>query len=168
MNRWWRLLKHRFWDETDALRLLKPDALARIQHAVATSETRHRGEIRVVVEAGLPLSYLMRSASPRERAVSLFGKLRVWDTEDNSGVLIYVLLAEHAIELVADRGLNQRVPASQWEAWVAAMRVAFREGRFEAGLLQTIAALDEVLVKHFPLDSGVHNPNELPDAPLML
>ena len=101
-----RLLKHRLVDEGDARRLLGKDALARIEARVAASEKRHSGEIRVVVEAGLPFSYLRRGATPRERAVALFGKLGVWDTERNNGVLIYLLLAERAIEIVADRGLN--------------------------------------------------------------
>ena len=109
-----RLLKHRLLDEGDARRMLGKDALARIEARVAASEKRHSGEIRVVVEAGLPLSYLRRAATPRDRAVALFGKLGVWDTERNNGVLIYLLLAEHAIEIVADRGLNRVVPAGEW------------------------------------------------------
>jgi uncharacterized membrane protein len=107
MNRLLRILKHRWHDETDARRALDEVALTRLQTRVQSSETRHRGEIRVCVEAGLPLSYLWRDATPRERALAMFGKLRVWDTEHNSGVLIYLLLAERAIEIVADRGLNR-------------------------------------------------------------
>ncbi|MBA2723381.1 MAG: TPM domain-containing protein, partial [Methylibium sp.] len=96
-----RLLRHRWLDEDDVRRALGVDALARIEARVRASEAHHSGEIRVCVEAGLPLSYLWRDAAPRERAVTLFGKLRVWDTENNNGVLIYLLLAEHAIEIVA-------------------------------------------------------------------
>src|SRR5439155_17490452 len=95
-------------------RLLGIGALQRAQQRVAASETGHSGEIRVCVEAGLPWSYLRRHATPRERAVAMFGKLRVWDTEHNNGVLIYLLLAEHAIEIVADRGLSRHVAAAQW------------------------------------------------------
>ena len=134
---------------------------------VAASETRHSGEIRVCVEAGLPLSYLWRGATARERAVTLFGKLRVWDTEQNNGVLIYLLLAEHRIEIVADRGLDRHVGAAQWQAIVGSMREAFAAGRFEDGLNAAIAAVHALLVQHFALEPGRTNPNELPDAPLV-
>ncbi len=128
------------------------------------SERRHSGEIRLCVEAGLPLSYLWRDATPRQRAVTMFGKLRVWDTEQNNGVLIYLLLAEHAIEVVADRGLARAVPPETWQQLVAGMREAFRAGRFEDGLAQAVDRVDALLVAHFPLAAGQANPNELPDA----
>lgn len=158
-----RLLKHRWLDETDARRALGPAALQRLEQRVAASERRHSGEIRLCVEAGLPLSYLWSNLSARERAVTLFGKLRVWDTEHNNGVLIYLLLAEHAIEIVADRGLARRVPPAHWQALVGGMREAFRAGRFEEGLAQAIDAVDGLLATHFPLAPGEANPNELPD-----
>jgi len=162
-----RLLRHRLLDEGDARRALGPEALARIEQRIAASESRHSGEIRVCVEAGLPFSYLRRSASARERAVALFGKLRVWDTANNNGVLIYLLLAEHAIEIVADRGLLPHVDAAGWERILATMQAAFRERRFEAGIEQAIDAVDALLVHHFPLAEGAVNPNELPDAPML-
>jgi len=160
-----RLLKHRRFDEADAMRMVGADAMQRIQSRVAASETHHSGEIRVCVEAGLPWSYLRRHATPRERAIAMFGKLRVWDTEHNNGVLIYLLLAEHAIEVVADRGLSRHVDADQWRAITATMAAAFAGGRFEAGLNQAIDAVDELLRLHFPLAPGELNPNELPDQP---
>jgi len=161
-----RLLKHRLVDEDDARRLLGKDALARIQARVAESEKHHSGEIRVVVEAGLPLSYLRRHATPRDRAVKLFGKLGVWDTERNNGVLIYLLLAEHAIEIVADRGLNRVVAADEWAEIAASMQNAFKSGEFEAGLLRAVDAVDALLVRHFAARPGEVDVNELPDAPL--
>ena len=164
-NRWARLLKHRLLDEGDAERLLGAGALERIGQRVAASERRHSGEIRVCVEAGLPFSYIRRHATPRERAVAMFGKLRVWDTEHDNGVLIYLLLAEHAIEIVADRGLNRHVDAAEWERIAATMREAFRSGSFEDGLNQAVDAVDALLVRHFALAAGASNPNELPDAP---
>jgi uncharacterized membrane protein len=164
-NRWTRLLKHRLLDEGDAERLLGAGALERIGQRVAASERRHSGEIRVCVEAGLPFSYIRRHATPRERAVAMFGKLRVWDTEQDNGVLIYLLLAEHAIEIVADRGLNRHVDAAEWERIAATMREAFRSHRFEEGLNQAVDAVDALLVRHFPLAAGAPNPNELPNAP---
>ena len=162
-----RLLKHRRLDETDAQRALGADALQRIEARVAASEARHSGEIRVCVEAGLPLSYLRRNATPRERAVAMFGKLRVWDTEHNNGVLIYLLLAEHSIEIVADRGLHRQVDSAEWQRIMAAMQVAFKGKRFEAGVIQAIDAVDGLLTQHFALAPGAVNPNELPDAPLL-
>ena len=163
MGRLARILRHRWTDETDARRALSLDALKRLEAQVAASENKHSGEIRLCVEAGLPLSYLWRRATPRQRAVTLFGKLRVWDTEHNNGVLIYLLLAERAIEIVADRGLARRVPQSQWDTLVASMREAFKVGQFEAGLTQSIAAVDGLLSQHFALAPGQLNPNELPD-----
>ena len=164
-NRWLRLLQHRRFDERDAKRVLDAAALQRIEARVTRSEERHSGEIRVCVEAGLPLSYLRRGASARERAVAMFGKLRVWDTEHNNGVLVYLLLAEHAIEIVADRGLARHVDAAHWQRVVATMRGAFQGGQFEAGLNQAIDAVDALLLQHFALADGETNPNELPNAP---
>jgi uncharacterized membrane protein len=158
-----RLLRHAWLDESDARRALGDAAVQRLEARVATSERRHSGEIRVCVEAGLPLSYLWNDLTARQRAVTMFGKLRVWDTEENNGVLIYLLLAERAIEIVADRGVARRVPQAEWERLVAGMREAFRAGRFEEGLAQAIDAVDGLLAQHFPLAAGAANPNELPD-----
>ena len=165
MGKMSRIFKHRWFDETDTRRALPPDALARIEARVAASEQHHSGEIRVSVEAGLPLSYLLKKLGARDRAIMLFGKLRVWDTEQNNGVLIYLMLAEHAIEIVADRGLNQHVSPAQWQALITPMRAAFAQGRFEAGLLQAIDAIDGLLIRHFALAPGQTNPDELPNRP---
>ena len=162
-----RLLRHRWFDETDTRRALGPQALARIEQRIAASERLHGGEIRVCVEAGLPLSYLWRGASARERAVAMFGKLRVWDTEANNGVLIYLLLAEHQIEIVADRGIARHVPPGHWQAIVAGMRSEFRAGRFEPGLLHAIDAVEALMLQHCPPAAGQANPNELPDKPFV-
>jgi len=165
MNRWLRILKHRAFDETDTRRAIGPAVAARLQQRVRDSERKHSGEIRVCVEAGLPLSYLWRGLSARQRAVTLFGKLRVWDTEHNNGVLIYLQLAERAIEIVADRGLNRHVSDTQWTTIIATMREAFRAGRHEEGLNAAIDAVDALLLEHFALRPGEANLNELPDTP---
>ncbi len=167
MNRWLRILKHRWHDEADARRALGSGALDRLQQRVGASERGHSGEIRICVEAGLPLSYLWRDATARERAVTMFGKLGVWDTEANNGVLIYLLLADHSIEIVADRGLSQRVGADHWQRITAGMSEAFRAGRFEDGLNAAVDAVTDALREHFPLAAGEANPNELPDRPLL-
>lgn len=165
MGRLARILKHRWTDEGDVARALPAAALQRVQARVAASEQHHSGEIRVCVEAGLPLSYLWRDADARERAVTMFGKLRVWDTEHNNGVLIYLLLADHRIEIVADRGLNRHVNPAQWQQIMHTMRESFRAGQFEAGLNAAVDAVDALLATHFALGEGQVNPNELPDAP---
>jgi uncharacterized membrane protein len=159
-----RLIKHRLWDETDAARALPKDALARIEQRVRSSEVHHAGEICVCVEASLPLSYLWRGASARDRAITQFGKLRVWDTEGNNGVLIYLLLVEHKIEIVADRGLNTHVSQSQWQAVLDAMRADFQAGRFEAGLLAAVDQVDALLRRFCPLPPGQGAANEMSDA----
>jgi uncharacterized membrane protein len=163
-----RLWRHRWVDEAEVRRALPPEVLERLERRVGASERRHSGEIRICVEAGLPMSYLWRDARPRERAITLFGKLRVWDTEDNNGVLIYLLLAEHAIEIVADRGIDSRVSDAQWAAMAQRMGAAFREGRFEDGLTQALEEVSALLVEHFPLAEGAADRNELPDAPVVL
>jgi uncharacterized membrane protein len=165
---WGRFFKHRLWDEADARRVLPPAALERLSQRVAASEAGHSGEIRICVEASLPLSYLWRRAEARERAVAMFGKLRVWDTEHNNGVLIYLLLAEHRIEIVADRGLTQRVAPALWNQMLADMRAAFRRGEFEAGLADAVDRIGALLQQHFPLAAGAANANELPDQPALL
>ncbi len=163
MSKLLRILKHRWLDERDTHRALGEGTLARLEARVQASEKCHSGEIRLCVEAGLPLSYLCKGLSARDRAIALFGKLRVWDTEANNGVLIYLLLADRAIEIVADRGLARHVSPEHWQHVVAAMGEAFRAGRHEQGLMAAIAAVDAVLAQHFPLAAGQANPNELPD-----
>ena len=166
-NRLVRIARHRWMDQGDVRRALPEAALKRTEERVAASERRHSGEIRVCVEAALPWSYLWKRLTARDRAIMMFGKLRVWDTQHNNGVLIYLLLAEHAIEIVADRGLNAHVSHAQWQAIVSGMRDAFRAGRFEEGLNAAVGAVDALLAKHFPITEGAVNPNELPNRPFV-
>lgn len=168
--------KHRWLDAADARRVLPPDMVQRLLQGVAASERRHTGEVRICVEAGLPLSYLWRhvrggpsvSTLRHQRAVMLFGKLRIWDTEYNNGVLIYLLLAERAIEVVADRGLSRRVSAQQWQALVAQLGTALQQDRFELGLTQALEEVSALLEQHFPLPAGASRVNELPNAPVLI
>jgi uncharacterized membrane protein len=162
-----RILKHLWLDANDSRRALPPQMLTRLMQRVAASEQRHSGEIRICVEAGLPWSYLWRHAAARERAVTLFGKLRVWDTAHNNGVLIYLLMADQAIEIVADRGLNDKVSPAQWHDMLERMRGAFKQRLYEEGLTQAVAEISALLVAHFPLHTGATNLNELPDQPLL-
>lgn len=148
-------------------RALPPAALDRLEQAIADSERRHRGEIRLAVESALPWSYLRRDASVRERAEMMFAKMRLWDTDERNGVLIYVELADHGVEIVADRGVAQGLPTQAWAPIVAAMVERFRRGEFEAGLAAGIAQVGEVLAERFPARAGEPGRNELPDRPLL-
>jgi len=173
MNKLTLLSKHLWLDASDSQRAIPPDMLNRLTERVAASEQRHSGQIRICVEASLPTSYLLRlnaentlSALVRQRAVMMFGKLGVWDTEHNNGVLIYLLLAEHAIEIVADRGLMRHVDAAQWQAMVARMASAFKDKRYEDGLTQALEESSAVLMAHFARNAAARDhPNELPDTP---
>lgn len=169
LDRALRLVRHRWMD--DSKRAIDPAMLDRLQRQVSASEMQHSGEIRICVEAGLPNSYLLRPGTMRvithQRALSQFGKLRVWDTEYNNGVLIYLLLAERTIELVADRGLNSRVPHQAWLEMVQRLAAALNEGRFEDGLTLAIAEVTGVLKMHFPIVAGQDRPNALPDQPIL-
>ena len=167
LQRLTRLLRHR-WADGRLRRVLTPEVLQRLGQRVAASERRHTGQIRICAEGGLPLSYLWRGASTRERAITQFGKLRVWDTEHNNGVLIYLLLAEHAIEIVADRGLAQRVPEATWHTLVQRLGQALRAGQYEDGLTEVLADVSALLVAHFPASDNAPSSNELPDAPVLL
>jgi uncharacterized membrane protein len=175
MNKLTLLLKHLWLDVSDTQRAVPPDMLHRLAERVGASEQRHSGQIRICVESSLPMSYLWRlnADTPmaelvRQRAVTMFGKLRVWDTEHNNGVLVYVLLAEHAIEIVADRGLRRHVDDNHWQTVVAHMASSFREARYEDGLTQALEETSAVLVVHFPRTEAVQEqPNELPDTPLL-
>lgn len=166
-----RVLKHRWLRDDAAQRAIPPTLLEKLAKQVAQSEAGHSGEIRIYVEAGLPLSYLWRPTSmaqiTRDRALAMFGKLRIWDTENNNGVLIYLLLAEHRIEIVADRGLNQRVTSDTWTRMVATMRTAFKSRNYESGLTQAVQEVTDLLHQHFPLGGDQANPNELPNEPLL-
>ncbi|MDD5028216.1 MAG: TPM domain-containing protein [Rhodoferax sp.] len=166
-----RLLRHRWMPDNAAERACPPALLDQLARQVAASEAGHSGEIRIYVEASLPLSYLWQSSDVKtiahQRALAMFGKLRVWDTEHNNGVLIYLLLAEKHIEMVADRGLAERVSADTWPALVAQMSAAFKAGQFEAGLTQAVGAVSRLLHQHFALEAGARNPDELPNQPVL-
>ncbi|MDA7418874.1 TPM domain-containing protein [Xenophilus arseniciresistens] len=164
-----RLLRNRRTNEGHTRRIFAPELLQRLAARVRASEQRHTGQVRICVEAGLPWSYIRQDAPVRQRAVTQFGKLRVWDTAHNNGVLIYLLLAEHAIEIVADRGIDAHVDAAQWQALAQRMGQAFAEGRFEDGLTLALEEVSALLVAHFPADAGSpRRSNELPDAPVLI
>jgi uncharacterized membrane protein len=149
-----------------ALRPFPASVLGRIESAISRSEVKHDGELRFAVEGGLHLASLWRGQSARGRAIELFSQLRVWDTEHNSGVLIYVQLVDRTIEIVADRGINAKVDQASWEGICRRMEVAFGRGEYERSVLAAIDEVTALLARHFP-PSGAH-PNELPDKPVVL
>jgi uncharacterized membrane protein len=161
-----RTLKHLCMPDWLARRPFGAAALDRIEAAVRNSETRHGAELRVALEAGLHTAALLRGLVPRERALQVFSELRVWDTEHNSGVLLYLQLVDRSIEIVADRGINARVPQPQWQDICRRIEVAFAQGRFEQGVLAAIDDITALLARHFPPQSG--KPDELEDRPAML
>lgn len=161
-----RLMKHLFMPGWAWKRAFPPATLDAIEAAIRASETAHSGEIRFAIENSLAPGQAWRGISGRERAIEVFSNLRVWDTEHNSGVLIYLLLADHDIEIVADRGIAAKVDPADWEVVARAMEAAFRQGDFERGALEGIAQIDAILAAHFP-PSG-HNPDELANRPVIL
>jgi TPM domain len=167
-KRWARILRHQCFDARHLHAAIPAALLDRLMARVRASEARHSGEIRVCVEGRLPLSYLLRDGTARQRAVAMFSKLRVWDTEHNNGVLIYLLLLERSIEVVADRGLARRVPQPAWDAMVRRMSEAFKAGDFEHGLTEAVAEVSALLVQHFPLEPGQQRPNEIQDRPTLI
>ncbi|WP_413625782.1 TPM domain-containing protein [Luteibacter sp. Lutesp34] len=140
------------------------DAIAK---TVAEGEDRHRGELRVAIESRLPFSAVAAGVTARDRAAMLFSHMRVWDTEENCGVLLYVLLSEHRIEIVADRGIAKAVAPSEWAAITTHMRDQFAQGHFREAVQTGVAEAGELLVRHFPAN-GDPRSNELPDRPLIL
>jgi uncharacterized membrane protein len=161
-----RLLRHLLLPDWFVRRVFARSDLAAIGEAIAASEKSHRGELRFVVEASMPLAVLWSDRSPRARAVDLFSSLRVWDTAENSGILIYVQLVERRVEILADRGIAARVPQAEWDAICRGMEQRFREGQWRQGAVQAVTRAGELLVAHFP--ARVDNPNELPDQPLVI
>jgi uncharacterized membrane protein len=161
-----RLVKHLAVPHWAVRRAFPPAVLARIESAITTSERAHRGEIRFAVEGGIDLLPLLKGLTPRERALQVFSELRVWDTEENSGVLVYVQLVDRHIEIIADRGVHAKVPQPEWDRICARMEEAFHGGRYEQGMLSGIEEITALLARHFPARSV--NPDELPDAPVTL
>jgi uncharacterized membrane protein len=161
-----RMLKHLMLPDWWRRRVFAAADLAVIGAAVSASEQTHRGEVRFVAEASLTVAALWRDRSPRQRAAEVFAAEGVWDTEENSGILIYVLLADRRVEILADRGIAARVAQAEWDAICREMETSFRQGRWREGALQAVTRAGALLAQHFP--AGANNPDELPDQPLML
>jgi uncharacterized membrane protein len=161
LTRW---LRHLF--APAAARRFTAERLQRIGDAIAAGERLHDGEVVFAVESGLPFGALRAGVDPRERAHEVFARLRVWDTEANNGVLLYLLLADHAIEIVADRGLHGRVTEAEWAAVCRQVEAGLREGALEEAVTIGISRISALLALHFPA-TGVGR-DELPDRPALL
>ena len=144
-----RFIRHMFSHPWQVKRHFSAEALRTIEKAIAASEKKHAGEIRFVVEAGLHPYEIVFKKSPKARAIELFGRLNIWDTEHNNGVLIYLLLADRDVEIVADRGIHQHVAHDGWEAICKQMEAMFRRGEFEAGVLLGIDKISATLQNHY-------------------
>jgi uncharacterized membrane protein len=156
------LLEHRW----HMRRLFPPRVLAAIEQAIKAGEASHSGQVRFVVEGALDGAPLFRNQAARERALDVYSHLRIWDTAHNNGVLIYLLLADRDVEIIADRGIDAKVGADGWEAICRQMEADFREGKFERGVINGIEAVSRELARHFPAQG--RGPNELPDAPVVM
>jgi uncharacterized membrane protein len=161
-----RLLRHVF--ARSARHLFPEDSLQRIADAIAAGELRHRGEILFAVESELSPGMVLRGVQARARAEAAFARLRAWDTEANNGVLIYLLLADHRIEIVADRGLNGLVSAEQWRGVCLLMEERMQAGEPEQAVVRGIGAVSDLLAEHFPQIDGAPDRDELPNLPLIL
>jgi uncharacterized membrane protein len=161
-----RIARHLLIPDWWAHRAFSKATLNHIDAAVHESEKLHRGELCFVIEGDLELPALLRGVSPRERAQEVFAQMRVWDTAENSGVLVYVQLIDHRIEIIADRGISAKVNQPEWDAICAAMQSAFFAGQYQEGALEAIQAITALLEQHFPGDGD--NPDELPNRPVRL
>ncbi|MBC7701577.1 TPM domain-containing protein [Aquabacterium sp.] len=160
--------RHLWTDEADVRRQLGAAGLKRLQAQVRASEVQHLGELRLCIEGGLSWQDLTGGQTARSRALHLFSTLRVWDTEHNNGVLIYLLLADHRIEILADRGIMARAGHEHWAHIAQQLAASLHDGQFEQGLSQAIASVTQLLAAHFPVDPEQDNPNELPDRVVVI
>ena len=161
-----RIGKHLIEHHWRARRMFPPAVLAAIEQAIKAGETTHSGQLRFVVEGALDGAPLFRNQPARARALDIFAQLRIWDTAHNNGVLIYLLLADRQVEIVADRGIDAKVGAAGWAQICADMEVDFKVGNFESGVIEGIAAVSRQLATYFPPYAG--DRNELPDAPVVM
>jgi uncharacterized membrane protein len=161
-----RIARHLLEHHWRVRRVFPRATLDRIAQAIRAGEATHAGQVRFVVEGALDGAPLFRDQPARERALDLFAHLRIWDTAHNNGVLIYLLLADRDVEIIADRGIDAHVGQAGWDAICRDMEAAFRTGQFEPGVINGVAAVSRELAKYFPPQGG--EPNELPDQPVVI
>jgi uncharacterized membrane protein len=164
--RWARLLHHLLASPVVTRRHFSAQVRGAIEAAIREAESSHAGEICFAIETSLPWRELLHDVTPPQRAVEVFARLRVWDTQANNGVLIYVLWADRAVEIIADRGISQRVARAEWEALCREVEGHYRAGRFTEGSRAAVAGVATLLGRHFP--SAPADANELPNQPILL
>lgn len=162
-----RIIKHLSVSRAAMRRTFPRTALDNIERAIAEAERTHAGQIRFAVEASLDINSLLTAQTARERAIEVFSRLRVWDTEHNNGVLIYLLLADRKVEIVADRGVHVKLGPAVWEDVCREMETAFRQGKFEQGVISGIQSVGGHLALHYP-QTGPNKIDELPDRPVLI
>ncbi len=165
---WGRWFRHAFAGRKTLERAFPREALDAIERAVDESERLHTGEIRFAIEASLEPGQAWAGRTPRDRALEVFATLGVWDTDANNGVLVYVLLADHVVEIVADRGFNRLVAAGQWLAVCEDMERNFRNGNFREGALVGVGEVGRIIASHYPQRPGQQDEDELPNRPALL
>jgi uncharacterized membrane protein len=161
-----RIGKHLVEHRWRVRRIFPPQALALIEQAIKAGETTHSGQVRFVVEGALDGAPLFRNQPARDRALDIFSQLRIWDTAHNNGVLIYLLLADRNVEIIADRGIDAKVGGAGWEKICQSMETDFKAGNFSGGVIMGIQAVSQQLAVYFPKRGA--GPNELPDAPVVI
>lgn len=161
-----RIVRHLMMTRWQVSRVFPQEALDAIERAVEASEAEHTGEIRFAIEGALDTRPLLQGQTARERAIEVFSQQRLWDTEGNNGVLIYLLLADRDVEIVADRTVHSKVGSAEWESICHSMEAAFKQSDFERGVVEGIQAVSRRLIAHFPASD--HNANELPDEPVFV
>ncbi len=166
LNLFKRICRHLFISPLALKKRFPKAVMQRIEQAIAECEQTHFGEIRFAVELNLPLQDILRKKSGHHRAVEVFSQLRIWDTEQNNGVLIYLLLADNDFEILADRGIHQHVGTQGWARISHEMEILFKQGQFETGVLHGITQISILLAQHYPATANNHN--ELPNAPVII
>jgi uncharacterized membrane protein len=161
-----RILKHLLQTQWQVNRAFPRPTLIAIEQAIQASENAHAGEIRFVVEGALDGAPLFKGQSARERAIDVYSLLRIWDTEHNNGVLIYLLLADRDVEIVADRGIHTKVGSQEWENICRTMETTFKQADYKSGVVSGIQAVTQHLIRYFPASGA--GQNELPDKPVVL
>lgn len=166
MNNFSRLLKHLLITKASGRRAFGGDTLKAIQAAIARGEALHRAQVRLIIEPSLPLFDVLQGLSSRQRARELFARYRIWDTEDNCGVLVYVNLADRKVEIISDRAVGRVLKAADWQAVCKTMTQGFAHGRYHDSTLAALQQLNDLLQQHFP--SRGDNNNELSNKPLII
>jgi uncharacterized membrane protein len=161
-----RALRHWKTSAADGRRAFPQETLAAIALAITAGEQTHRSELRLIVEASMPFDAIWAGVSNRQRALALFAEHGVWDTEDNCGVLIYINLAERAVDIVADRNVNRKIDSATWQAVCGTMTAGFARGQFHDSTIAAVAQVNTLLQTHFPSNGA--RANELPDSPIMM